>query len=218
MPSWSAAGTTGWSPPPTWPGAGWARWCASAGTWSAAPRSASTRSAPTTRSRRCRTWCPCCPPIWSATCGWSGTATTSTRRARTSRPRRDGRYLRLPDDPAARHARDRQVLRRRRRRLRRLRGARWPGIGRLVGPLLDEIPPQLGSRRPADLSAQARLLRAAARGRRARRGRPDPAAHRRASPTWSTATSRATRCAALLVGLRRHRHLGRARGRPAPRT
>ncbi|HYN96345.1 MAG TPA: NAD(P)/FAD-dependent oxidoreductase [Pilimelia sp.] len=73
-------------------------------------------------------------------------------------PRRDGGYLRLPADPAGRHAEiakfspaDADAF------------ARWEewlgGLGRLVGPLLDRVPPRLGSKRPADLLAQAALLR-----------------------------------------------------------
>ena len=54
--------------------------------------------------------------------------------------------------------RDRQVLRRRRRRLRGVRGSPGPA-GRHPGPLLDEIPPRLGSRRPPDLWRQGLLLR-----------------------------------------------------------
>jgi phytoene dehydrogenase-like protein len=72
-------------------------------------------------------------------------------------PRADGRYLRLPDDPAARHAEiakysaaDADAYDGYEAHLRR--------IGRLLGPLLHQIPPHLGSRRPADLWAQARLL------------------------------------------------------------
>jgi phytoene dehydrogenase-like protein len=72
-------------------------------------------------------------------------------------PRRDGRYLQLPDDPARRREqiakfsdKDADVY------------EQWDawlgGLGRLLGPLLDQIPPKLGSRRPADLLAQAALL------------------------------------------------------------
>jgi phytoene dehydrogenase-like protein len=72
-------------------------------------------------------------------------------------PRRDGRYLRLPDDPAARRAeigrfsaRDAVAYE---------RWQEWLGrLGGLVGPLLGQIPPRLGSRRPGDLAAQAALL------------------------------------------------------------
>ncbi|GIF69833.1 FAD-dependent oxidoreductase [Asanoa ishikariensis] len=71
-------------------------------------------------------------------------------------PRADGRYLALPDDPAERHreisrfsARDADAY------------ERWDTwlshLGRLVGPLLHEIPPKLGSKRPLDLAAQAGL-------------------------------------------------------------
>jgi phytoene dehydrogenase-like protein len=71
-------------------------------------------------------------------------------------PRRDGRYLALPDDPAARakeigkfSGRDAQAY------------DRWEhwlaGLAELVGPLLERIPPKLGSKRPRDLLAQAGL-------------------------------------------------------------
>ena len=72
-------------------------------------------------------------------------------------PRADGRYLRLPGEPAARHAeigkfslRDAEAYPAYEAHLARL--------GRVLGPLLDEIPPRLGSRRPADLWQQGRLL------------------------------------------------------------
>jgi phytoene dehydrogenase-like protein len=73
-------------------------------------------------------------------------------------PREDGRYLRLPDDPAQRYAEiskfsvaDAEAY-----------GAYQAYLARLaaiLGPLLAEIPPRLGSRRPRDLWPQARLLR-----------------------------------------------------------
>src|SRR6476646_6283864 len=72
-------------------------------------------------------------------------------------PRRDGTYLSLPDDPAERH-----------RRIARFSPAdadayeRWDGwlagLGKLVGPMLDSVPPKLGSKRPADVLGQAALL------------------------------------------------------------
>ena len=72
-------------------------------------------------------------------------------------PRRDGTYLSLPDD-----------LARRRERIAAFAKAdadayeRWEewlaGLGRLVGPLLERIPPKLGSHRPRDLADQASLL------------------------------------------------------------
>jgi len=72
-------------------------------------------------------------------------------------PRRDGRALRLPRDPAARaeaigvfSTADAEAY------------EEWDGwvagLGRAVGPLLEQIPPRLGSRRPADLARQARFL------------------------------------------------------------
>jgi len=72
-------------------------------------------------------------------------------------PRRDGRALRLPGDPGQRHAeiarfseRDAGAYDAYERHL--------AGLGAVLGPLLHEIPPRLGSRRPADLLRQARLL------------------------------------------------------------
>ncbi|HWG99027.1 MAG TPA: NAD(P)/FAD-dependent oxidoreductase, partial [Pilimelia sp.] len=72
-------------------------------------------------------------------------------------PRRDGRHLHLSTDPARRAAEiakfapgDVDAYERWDAWLRRL--------GRLVGPLLDRIPPRLGSRRPGDLLDQAALL------------------------------------------------------------
>ena len=72
-------------------------------------------------------------------------------------PRRDGRYLQLPDDPVRRAAAiepfsktDAEAY------------EAWEAwlsrLGRLVGPLLHAIPPALGSRRPRDLVDQAALL------------------------------------------------------------
>ena len=72
-------------------------------------------------------------------------------------PRADGRYLRLPDDPGQRHAEitkfsaaDADAYPRYERHL--------SAIGKVLGPLLHQIPPRLGSRRPQDLLRQARLL------------------------------------------------------------
>ena len=73
-------------------------------------------------------------------------------------PRADGRYLSLPADPAARRAQiakfsadDAAAYDRYQAHLARL--------GAVLGPLLDEIPPRLGSRRPQDLWRQGLLLR-----------------------------------------------------------
>ncbi len=73
-------------------------------------------------------------------------------------PRADGRYLRLPDDPAER---EKEIG-----KFSAADAAAYPGyeahlrrIGQVLGPMLDEIPPRLGSRRPADLARQGMLLR-----------------------------------------------------------
>jgi len=71
-------------------------------------------------------------------------------------PYEDGRALRLPDDPRERRAQidqfsstDAEAYE---------EWDRWLGaLGRRLGPLLDDIPPRFGSRRPGDLAAQARL-------------------------------------------------------------
>ena len=72
-------------------------------------------------------------------------------------PRADGRHLTLADDPAARRAeigkfsaRDADAYE---------RWEEWlAGLGALVGPLLHQIPPKLGSKRPKALTEQAALL------------------------------------------------------------
>ncbi len=72
-------------------------------------------------------------------------------------PRADGRYLRLPSDPDARNA---EIAKFSRADADAYDGyeAHLARIGQLLGPLLHQIPPHLGSRRPADLWQQARLL------------------------------------------------------------
>lgn len=73
-------------------------------------------------------------------------------------PRADGRCLRLPDDPRARHAEiskfsasDADAYE---------QWNEWMDqLGSLLGPLLDRIPPKLGSRRVNDLLGQLGLLR-----------------------------------------------------------
>jgi len=73
-------------------------------------------------------------------------------------PRADGRYLRLPDDPAARRAQiakfstaDAEAY--------PVYQAHMRALAQVLGPMLADIPARLGSRRPADLARQARLLR-----------------------------------------------------------
>ena len=72
-------------------------------------------------------------------------------------PRADGRYLRLPEDPARRYA---EIA-----KFSAADADAYPGyeeyltgLGKILGPLLHQIPPRLGSRRPQDLLRQARLL------------------------------------------------------------
>jgi phytoene dehydrogenase-like protein len=73
-------------------------------------------------------------------------------------PRRDGRYLHLADDPRRRHQEIAKFARADADAFDRWEG--WLGrLGGLVGPLLDKVPPKLGSKRPGDLLGQADLLR-----------------------------------------------------------
>jgi phytoene dehydrogenase-like protein len=73
-------------------------------------------------------------------------------------PRADGRYLRLPHDPAQRHA---EIAKFSASDATTYHGyeAFMEGIGAILGPMLTEIPPRLGSRRPQDLLRQSLLLR-----------------------------------------------------------
>ena len=73
-------------------------------------------------------------------------------------PRADGRYLRLPHDPAARHA---EIAKFSARDAAAYDGyeAHLAALAAILGPMLDEIPPRLGSRRPRDLLRQGMLLR-----------------------------------------------------------
>jgi phytoene dehydrogenase-like protein len=71
-------------------------------------------------------------------------------------PRRDGQALWLPADAARRHeeiarfsSRDADAY--------DAYEAHLAGMARVLAPLLDQVPPRLGSRRPADLLAQAQL-------------------------------------------------------------
>jgi len=73
-------------------------------------------------------------------------------------PRTDGSYLQLPDDRMARReqiskfsVKDADAV------------ERWDAwmdrLGKVLGPMVTEIPPKIGSRKPADLGRQAMLLR-----------------------------------------------------------
>jgi len=73
-------------------------------------------------------------------------------------PRRDGGYLHLSDDPVRRRAEISKFAPADADAYERYQG--WlAGLGRLVGPLLDTIPPKLGSRKARDLIGQAALLK-----------------------------------------------------------
>lgn len=73
-------------------------------------------------------------------------------------PRADGRYLQLPEDRAARRA---QIAKFSDKDADAIEG--WDewlnGLGAVLGPLMGEIPPALGSRKPSELARQALLLR-----------------------------------------------------------
>jgi phytoene dehydrogenase-like protein len=73
-------------------------------------------------------------------------------------PRADGRYLRLPAEPGPRHG---EIA-----KFSASDAAAYPAyqvhmarIGAILGPMLSEIPPRIGSRRPQDLLRQGLLLR-----------------------------------------------------------
>ncbi|HTW04609.1 MAG TPA: NAD(P)/FAD-dependent oxidoreductase [Streptosporangiaceae bacterium] len=73
-------------------------------------------------------------------------------------PRADGRYLALPSDPAARQAEIAKFSRADAAAYERFE-AHLAHLAAVLGPLLNEIPPRLGSRRPQDLWRQGLLLR-----------------------------------------------------------
>ena len=68
-------------------------------------------------------------------------------------PHRDGRYLQLPDEPAARHKELARFSARDADRM--VEWDAWLGrLGGVLGPLLTTVPPKVGSKKPADLAAQ----------------------------------------------------------------
>ena len=71
-------------------------------------------------------------------------------------PRRDGRYLMMCDDPARRAAEIAKFSSRDADEI-----ARWDDwlgrLGALLGPMLTQVPPRLGSKRPGDLLAALRV-------------------------------------------------------------
>jgi phytoene dehydrogenase-like protein len=73
-------------------------------------------------------------------------------------PRADGRYLRLPNDAAQRRTEIAKFSASDAANYDRYE-AFMGGIGAILGPMLTQIPPRLGSRRPQDLLRQGMLLR-----------------------------------------------------------
>jgi phytoene dehydrogenase-like protein len=73
-------------------------------------------------------------------------------------PRADGRYLSLPDDPAARREQVAKFSERDSAAYEPYQ-AHLARLAAVLEPLLHQIPPRLGSRRPADLWRQGLLLR-----------------------------------------------------------
>jgi phytoene dehydrogenase-like protein len=71
-------------------------------------------------------------------------------------PRRDGRYLMMCDDPARRRAEIAKFSARDADEIERW--DTWLGrLGALLGPMLTQVPPRLGSKRPGDLLAALRV-------------------------------------------------------------
>ena len=71
-------------------------------------------------------------------------------------PRRDGRYLMMCDDPARRRAEIAKFSARDADEIERWDA--WLGrLGALLGPMLTQVPPRLGSKRPGDLWAALRV-------------------------------------------------------------
>jgi phytoene dehydrogenase-like protein len=73
-------------------------------------------------------------------------------------PRADGRYLALPSEPAARHAQIAKFSAKDAANYERYE-QHMAGLAAILAPMLTEIPPRLGSRRPQDLLRQGLLLR-----------------------------------------------------------
>lgn len=73
-------------------------------------------------------------------------------------PRVDGRSLQLPDDHAARRAEISQFSTKDADAIERW-DAWMDRLGKILGPMVTEIPPKVGSRKPGDVGRQALLLR-----------------------------------------------------------
>ena len=98
------------------------------------------------------------PRIWSVTFSWSRHGYHVYPQGPYFAPRADGRYLRLPHDSAESRA---QIAKFSPRDAISYDAyeAHMAGIGAILGPMLTEIPPRLGSHRPQDLLRQGLLLR-----------------------------------------------------------
>jgi phytoene dehydrogenase-like protein len=73
-------------------------------------------------------------------------------------PRADGRYLQLPDDRSTRYEKVAEFSKSDADAMRRY-DAWLDDLAGVLAPLLDEIPPRLGSRKPQDLLEQLKLVR-----------------------------------------------------------
>jgi phytoene dehydrogenase-like protein len=73
-------------------------------------------------------------------------------------PRADGRYLQLPDDKRTRYEKVAEFSKADADAMRRY-DAWLDDLAGVLAPLLDEIPPKLGSRKPQDLVEQLKLLK-----------------------------------------------------------
>ena len=213
MPSLSAAVTTGWWRRRTWPGR---------------ERTVVLRAAARRRRRRGQEH-PFGPGLQGHVAVVRGqpaparsrarpaarasTGITSTRRGRTSRPTADGRYLQLPDDPAARHEPRSPSSPTRTPTPTSGWDALADGSAELLGPLLTAVPPKLGSQRPGRLLGPGgAAVRSCARC--------DVRCVVDLTRLFTVSIAdlverllRVARDAGRALGLRRDRHLGRARGR-----
>ena len=123
-------------------------------------------------------------------------------------PRADGRYLRLPSDPAERHAEIAKFSAQDADNYDDYE-ARLARIAAILGPLLTEIPPKLGSRAPCRPARAGHAAAAPAQGRHQAGRRHHQVAHRqRRRPARPVLHQR--RAARPAVGVRRDRHVGRS--------
>ena len=124
---------------------------------SAGRRSPSTRSARTTRSPHCPMWSVCCRPSCVRDLDLAEHGLHVYPQGPYFAPRRDGRYLQLPDDPARRAAAIGQFSTDRRRRVRAVGGLAGQA-GPAGRPAAARDPADARLAPPADLVDQAGLL------------------------------------------------------------